>query len=94
MNPELLTYLNAKVQHFAMSPGGIPHLTSEDISHILGKIGNVNACQYARLKYTGRTGLSDNVSRSLRREIMVIKGSENWRVPRKDFLLDLCTLAL
>lgn len=104
MNPgEIITYLNAKVQHFSMAPGGIPKLTSEDVSHILALvekeaqkqgIEQFVITQYIRLIHLGQGNLSENVARALRREIRLIKDSEGWRVPRKEFLLDMCLLAL
>lgn len=101
MNPELLTFLNAKVQQFSVSPGGIPNLTSEDISHLIGKIQAEAkdkemaklACDYVVLKIAG-TGDQRKLAEGLRRQIWKFKEKELWRVPKKDFMLDLCILAL
>jgi len=104
MNPsEIITYLNAKVQHFAMAPGGIPTITSEDVSHILALVERraqkfhiepFILSQYVRLIHLGQSSYSESVARALRREIRNIKQIEKWRVPRKEFLLDMCFLAL
>jgi len=95
MNPkELLALLAPRVQRFHLAPGGIPSLTPEDVAHALGMIHNDLARVYARVKYAGQYEYSEGLALGLRRHILVKKVDENWRIPRKEFVLDMSFMML
>ena len=91
---ELLALLTAKIQRFQVAPGGIPAITPEDMAHTLGIIYNDNARLYARLKYCGESTYGEGLALCIRRHIMNKKLDGSWRVPRKEFLLELSYLIL
>ena len=91
---ELFSFLCARVQHFAMAPGGIPGITQEDVAHAMGKIKNEGAVRFAGIKYAGQYQDSEEFVLSLRRKILSRSEIANWRVPRANFILDLCWMAL
>ena len=90
---ELLAFLTAKTQRFQVSPGGIPTLTPEDIAHALGLIKIPEAALYARVKYAGDPGL-EKLALAIRRWALLRKANAAWRIPRKDFLLDIARLVV
>lgn len=91
---ELLSFLTARVQRFHLSPGGIPSLTSDDVAHALGMIHNDLARAYARVKYAGQYNYSEGLALGLRRHILLKKVEDNWRIPRKEFILDMSYMML
>lgn len=95
---KFLTYFNAKTQNF-IPIGGKASITPEDIAHILGKIklGTEESevfGHYVRFRHLGVTQNIEDIARYMRRHLYKIKDSEGWRVPKKDFLLDMCLLSL
>lgn len=91
---ELLGMLAARVQHFAMAPGGIPALTQLDIAHALGMISNPAVTLYARVKYGQENGDFEDLVQVLFRHVAVNLDIGKWRIPRKEFIQDMCALAL
>lgn len=104
---ELFGLLCQRVQQFSMAPGGIPVFTQDDIAHALGKIqvlvgdGNViknnhlqEAIMLARIKYAGETEYCEEFVLALRRKALLRLNVDDWRVPRPNFVLDMCWLAL
>ena len=91
---ELLSMLTARVQRFHMAPGGIPAITSDDVAHALGMIHNDEARLYARLKYCHQHTYAEGLALYIRRYVLMRKLSDRWRIPRKDFILDMACLML
>jgi hypothetical protein len=98
---ELLARLTAKPQHFAQAPGGVTYLDQIDLAHVLGKIKHPYAKLYARVKYADQKVFADELAIGLRQEVCSKLQIGQWRIPRnkdgyprKDFILDLCRLAL
>lgn len=91
---ELLALLTAKVQRFQVAPGGIPAITPEDVSHALGMIHSDEARLYARLKYAGQSEYAEGVALAIRRHVLLRKADKNWRIPRKDWILDMAYMML
>lgn len=88
---ELLALLTARVQRFHLAPGGIPRITADDMAHALGMIKIPEAALYARTKFCGEPSLEE-LALAIRRYAMVRKADASWRIPRKEFLLDMCRL--
>lgn len=93
---ELLALLTAKVQRFQLAPGGIPFLTQPDVAAALAYIGkyNPNAALYARFKYLKEYFRADDLVYRMRLKVMNDLVAGDWKIPRQDFLLDMCYLAL
>lgn len=98
---ELLARLAAKPQHFAQAPGGVVYLDQIDLAHVLGKIKHPYAALYARVKYADQMIFMEELALGLRYTINTKLAINEWRIPknkddypRKEFILDLCRLAL
>lgn len=91
---ELLSLLTPRVQRFHLAPGGIPNLTAEDIAHALGMIQNDLARVYARVKYADQMEYAEGLVLAIRRHILLRKLDEEWRIPRKEFILDMSYMML
>ncbi len=91
---ELLGMLAARVQHFSAAPGGSPKLTPEDIAAALGMIQDPVARLYFRVKWVHQYAFGEELALSFRRRAATTLDIGTWRVPRKDWMLDLCYLAL
>lgn len=93
---ELLALLTAKIQRFQVAPGGIPFLTPQDMAQALAYIGkyNPNAAIFTRFKYLREYFRAEDIALRMRRKIGVDLVCGDWKVPRKEFILDLCYLAL
>ena len=95
MDPrELIALVTARVQRFHQAPGGIPNLTAEDIAHALGLIQHSEARLFARVKYAHQFEYAEGVALSIRRKTMLEKLDNNWRISRKEFLLDMAYMIL
>lgn len=91
---ELLSLLTAKVQHFAMAPGGVPDITADDLAFALATIENRNAVRYARLKYAHDLTVIEDLALAMRQQTTQFKSVGKWREGRKNWILDMCYLAL
>ncbi len=91
---ELLGLLAAKCQHFAAAPGGIPGLTPEDLAHALGTMHEEGLRLFARVKYVGEAEWIDDLVGVLFRKVTITLDIGTWRVPRRDFIRDMCRLAI
>lgn len=93
MNPELIVLLTASAQEINDIPAGKAQITSANIAGMLAKI-SPEAARYARLKWGGESHQSEELALYMRREVALWKGLERWRIPRPNFILDMCKLAL
>ncbi|MDD5189412.1 MAG: hypothetical protein PHE50_00035 [Dehalococcoidales bacterium] len=92
---ELLGKLTAKVQHFALAPGGKPKYTAQDIAHILGIIKNEAVVLYARVKYCEQHEFSEDLTYLMRRKVFLdLPAIAKKKIPRPDWILNLCQMAL
>lgn len=104
---ELLGMLATRVQHFSAAPGGIPALTADDIAHAMAGVGTVKRDDkiirtrdadriilYGRVKYAGESDSAQELALTFRRKIATDLDIWGWRIPRPDFVLDMCALAL
>ena len=92
MSIEMMSMLTAKVQQFSVAPGGIPTLTSDEMAYCLGHI-SPEASSYSRLKYCNEPR-GEEVALGMRRQVATWKSLEHWRIPRKEWILDMCKLGL
>jgi len=90
---ELLSLLTVKVQHFSSAPGGIPHITQEDVSHALALIKSPPARLYARVKYADQKLFASELATELLYYCSHIDGFTTWKV-RPGNLQSVCALAL
>lgn len=91
---ELLGMLAAKVQHFSAAPGGIPALTPEDVAAALGMIQDPVARLYFRVKWVNQYSFAEELACDFRTRVAVTLDIGKWRVPRKEWIFDMCCLAL
>lgn len=97
MNQELLSLLTARVQRFALAPGGIPKLTAEDVAHALGRVRNRNAALLIGVKYGGRTGDIRKLDHAL--WLTILKEYPSWTKEKgytkgQEFIRSMCQMAL
>lgn len=91
---ELLALLTAKVQRFAVAPGGEPVYIPEDVAQALGLIKVPNAVKFARAKYCQDFSVIDDLAESMQVYILTKKQDSGWRIHRPNFILDMCYMAL
>ncbi len=91
---ELLGMLAARVQHFSAAPGGTPKLTPEDIAAALGMIQDPVARLYFRVKWVNQYGFAEELARTFSRRVYTTLQIGTWRVPRPEWIFDMCCLAL
>jgi hypothetical protein len=91
---ELLALLTSKVQQFAVADGGIPAYTASDVAYILAHVDDPMARLYARIKFAGEKQHSEELAESMRISLLYLDGIGKWRVPRPDWILEMCRLAL
>lgn len=104
---ELFNLLCERVQQFSMAPGGIPALTQEDIAHALGKIQVVRSGDHvlstdhleeaillARIKFADERQHCEEFVLALRRIVGLRVDARHWKIPRANFILDMCWMAL
>lgn len=97
MNREKLGLLNPKTLNFTPL-GGIPELTPDDINYLLARISEP-AGKYLRLIHSSTSKEIDkrwvlDVALALRREVAMFSGLEYWKIPRKEWILDMSAMAL
>lgn len=91
---ELLGMLTANVRRLSVERASGVALMPEDVAHALGTIRDDGAALLARVKYAGETGRAEQLVGILFRRVAVALPIEGWPIPRRDFLRDLCRLAL
>lgn len=91
---ELFGLLTSRIQHFALAPGGNQHITAFDISQILATIHNEGAILYARVKYCEQHNFAEDLTEKMRVKSLLIHGIEKRKIPRPDWILDMCRMAL
>lgn len=92
-----MSILNAKTQNFTPI-GGLPTLTAQDIAYLKARVSEP-ASKYLDLIYSSSPGNIDkrwiyDISLAMRREVALFEGLEYWKPPRKDWILDMCAMAL
>lgn len=99
---ELLAMLCARVEKYEPSIATFGALRREDVNLALALVHNLPGRLLVRIKYNDDGASTDillnqfigQVERGLLQHIVEFAAPERWKVPRKDFLRDMCRLSL
>lgn len=100
---ELLAMLTARVHSWEPAIGEFDRLRREDVALALSLVAVIPARLIARIKYADQTRyvgkFEDELISAIERGALMdvvsdVVMPQEWRYPRKDFLRDLCRLAL
>lgn len=99
---ELISMLCAKTQKYEPAIATFGALQRYDLVHALALVKSLPAQMLVRIKYTGDVShgasfideLVSAIERGMLGHTAEFASPQKWKVPRKDFLRDMCRLAL